>query len=227
MQLQSLHRYERKMLVENIDRHWLRSLVFSHPAAFHECYPTRTINNIYLDTLKLDNFWDSINGANLRFKTRIRWYGKIEGKVEAILQRKYRNNSTSQKNEIKLEPLEIIDGDLWNKWFKNVCSNNSQIAQILDFTEFPTLINQYQRDYFLSACGRYRLTIDFNTKYLSQRHSDRINLTRYLPIPPYIILEIKYSRFDDVEVHRISEWFPFRVTKSSKYNTGIANYTPM
>ena len=81
-------------------------------------------------------------------------------------------------------------------------------------------MNRYHRRYYVSRDGKFRLTLDTNmafhrvgglTKRLARRRVDHRN----------VIVELKYGVDEDVAASRVSGFFPFRVTKSSKYVQGI------
>lgn len=66
-------RYERKFTVQGLALSEILALVRRHPAAFREAYPPRMVNNVYFDTPGLNNYYDHVNGAPNRIKTRVRW----------------------------------------------------------------------------------------------------------------------------------------------------------
>ena len=81
-------------------------------------------------------------------------------------------------------------------------------------------MNNYHRRYFVSRDGRFRLTLDTKMAYyriaetsnwMAHRQSDQRN----------VILELKYGIEDDAAASKVSTFFPFRITKSSKYVQGI------
>ena len=83
-----------------------------------------------------------------------------------------------------------------------------------------TLLNRYTRKYYQSKDKKYRITIDSNMKYvqLSHLYNSYLNeLVDYL----HNILELKYDKDDDEGARIITNHFLFRMTKSSKYVTGI------
>ena len=84
----------------------------------------------------------------------------------------------------------------------------------------PTLLNTYLRSYFISADGRFRLTVDrtmnfhsFNARNLPHRQAVKDDA---------VILEIKYEAEDDHDyLSWISQRLPFRLGKNSKYVNGL------
>ncbi|MBL4650842.1 MAG: hypothetical protein JKY03_14010 [Aureispira sp.] len=47
------------------------------------------------------------------------------------------------------------------------------------------------------------------------------NFNRYLHRDPVVIVELKYDREDEKDLHRITRFLPFRLSKNSKYVNGI------
>ena len=81
-------------------------------------------------------------------------------------------------------------------------------------------MNRYMRKYFLSFDKKYRITIDFNQAFyrlsnntLLRKHVDQNN----------VILELKYDSHNDDDARYITNNFPFRLSKNSKYVNGVHN----
>jgi hypothetical protein len=73
----------------------------------------------------------------------------------------------------------------------------------------------------VSIDRRYRITIDTEMEFRI------VNDRSYSHIRSYkeerlLIVELKYDKDDDVEAHRIVGRLPFRLTKHSKYVSGLA-----
>ena len=69
-------RFERKFLVSRLRPFDIEHLVKLHPSMFNEIFHPRFVNNIYLDSHSLRNYWDNVCGSSQRQKVRIRWYNK-------------------------------------------------------------------------------------------------------------------------------------------------------
>ena len=60
---------------------------------FYKAHPDRYINNIYFDTVNLDNNWDNVAGNSKRMKIRVRWYNDLFSNISnPILEFKLKNN---------------------------------------------------------------------------------------------------------------------------------------
>ena len=84
----------------------------------------------------------------------------------------------------------------------------------------PTLINRYQRKYFLSLDQKFRLTIDDHLEYFPVSSPEQLS-SGGLKDSLSMIMELKYSPIYQLESNNITQEFPFRVIKNSKYVRGI------
>jgi len=228
------YRFERKFRLTNISAQELEDLVKCHPAFFAEEHPPRAVNNIYFDSLHLDSFADNVEGFTHRRKIRIRWYGQLFGNIEnPVLECKIKQGLVGKKQrfpfpafsvevpfnaQVLLDGLKQINLDSFGMQLKN--EQEKQRLQLVLAAVNPTLLNHYQRKYFCSADKRYRLTIDTDLCYYPLQGYTNHFLH---PISEnyHIIMELKYSSDLDNQADHIVNFFPFRVTKSSKYVNGI------
>lgn len=224
---QNPRRRERKFLIENVDAFWIRSLIRLHPAGFRTAFENRFINNIYFDTLNFDAFREGVDGLAQRIKTRIRWYGNLEGEVEPCLQKKIRDNLDGLKDEWNLSKISITPDRFWKDALKDFEHDLTPQRRHLLHGLSPTLINRYERSYYVTACGNFRLTIDQHLEYFDQNASSKINTRRRVTSHPYLIVELKYDPVHDTTAHDIASWFPFRMSRSSKYKTGLCSGVPL
>jgi hypothetical protein len=215
-------RFERKYFIFNMNRVFLENIVMKHSAFFSEIFHERYINNIYFDFLNFNNFKDNIDGNMYRTKYRIRWYGDMLTKIETpVLELKIKKGLVGTKESYKLNQFELEKGiDILKiRNLIKVSKINSNVKfSLLD--QIPVMLNRYKRKYYVSNDKKFRITIDdeqsfykinrFNNSFLNS-HKDLNN----------VIVELKYDKQNESEVNQITNEFPFRVTKSSKYARGI------
>jgi len=84
----------------------------------------------------------------------------------------------------------------------------------------PVLLNSYQRSYFGTFDGKFRITIDWNLNYLSLLNGN--SFRKYQHKENGVVVELKYDESLDNATDRIMQYLPFRQTKSSKYVNGIS-----
>ena len=215
-------RYERKFYIEELQTEEIEFMLKFHPIMFKEIHHERFVNNIYFDSFNLMHYFDNIDGISRRLKVRIRWYGNLLGFVKnPTLELKLKHNLHVGKILYPLKPF-ILDKnfsiDVIRKVFKE--SSLHDILQ-LNLKELGfSLLNRYKRKYFLSSNRKYRVTIDTNMQiYALSPHQNNFlyKLTDYSAI----ILELKYNDPHDKFVERITNYFPLRISRSSKYVEGV------
>jgi len=215
-------RYERKFLLAAHSEKQVECVVKRHRAIMREIFEERYINNLYLDSPNLESYYDNVHGVKNRTKFRIRWYGELLGLVESpVLEIKAKQDLLGQKVSFALKPFEL------NHEF-----STAMLHEVVRGSDIPkdiqhrllsfevTLLNRYRRKYFQSADHRFRMTIDKDLEFcrmsvLSNRFLNRCFDHRH------VILELKYAATELDGLAMFSREFPFRVTKSSKYVSGI------
>ena len=189
---------------------------------FKEIYSKRFINNIYFDTIGLKYFYDNIDGSMNRLKVRLRWYGRLFGKVgNPQLEFKIKEGLSGKKETYRVKPFLFEKGLISEKILEHIMTSNLRngVIEKLSYLE-PIIINRYQRKYFISSNKRYRITLDYNQSYCAFKgNQNLIPHTNSNELSS--ILELKYSIRDEDNIDQITNSFPFRLTKSSKYVNAI------
>ena len=218
-------RYEMKYSINEDAYFWLIDKIMSHPSFFNEIFHKRQINNIYLDTIELDNYHANLRGNQTREKTRIRWYGDLFQTIKKpALEIKRRFGLVGDKLIYPLNPIEISNQYYWQDIVESQKSSTNheqeELLVIIDKLSYqvPSIVNAYFRRYFLSANGKFRLTIDNEIKYFAT-NAGWINPSSIED--HHIIMELKYDLEDAKEAPYVSNYFPFRIIRNSKYVNGI------
>jgi SPX domain protein involved in polyphosphate accumulation len=142
----------------------------------------------------------------------MRWYGDLsENLREPVLEIKSKLNLQGEK---KLLPLPDCT---WQELPEQV---QAQLQiQFPDQSFQPSLVNTYERTYYRSMDGRFRLTVDSDMAFglwqpwrFDAPVKDQTNL----------VLELKYEAENDSTADEIASHLPLRVSKHSKYARGIA-----
>ena len=81
-------------------------------------------------------------------------------------------------------------------------------------------MNFYNREYYESFDTNFRATIDYGLHFFKLSPENNYQF-QSLELPGTTILELKYNQQHDDMVERVSNYFPFRMTKSSKYVSGM------
>ena len=209
-------RFERKYQISHLSKFAVEQAVRLHPAGFRKIFPNRQVNNIYFDTPDYQTCRANIEGSNQRKKFRLRWYGK---EVQTI------NNP---RFEIKIKHNELGRKEVFpfeNTHLKDLQQLTEKVNQQFSIYNFqfsifkPTLLNTYQRSYFGSSDGKFRITIDWNLQFYPPLN--QATFQQQPLIEKQVILELKYEEADDRLAESIFQYLPFRQTKSSKYVKGV------
>lgn len=209
-------RYERKYQITHLSKFAVEQAVRLHPAGFRKIFPNRQVNNIYFDTPDYQTCRANIAGNNQRKKYRLRWYGTDLTQItNPQLEIKIKHNELGRK-EVQSFP---------NYALTNLQKLTAEVNRHLSMTNFqvsifkPTLLNTYQRSYFGTSNGKFRITVDSDLQFYPPLHKSAFQQSPF--IEKKVILELKYEEVDDNLVSEILRYLPFRQTKSSKYVTGI------
>lgn len=223
--LQGESRYERKFRALGIEPGLIEAVIRSHPAAFREAHPPRSVCNVYFDTPGATFLSDHVNGELRREKIRLRWYGAAERIGSPVaLEIKAKCGAVTRKVRHILRD-EIAHGRLidWAALGRGAVGLPETLRARISALR-PALFNRYDRRYFLSRDGHYRLTLDTGLLFApppaapgapcirpgSERHED-----------PAVVLELKHDVALGAEAADVSSHIPFPISKNSKYVTGM------
>jgi hypothetical protein len=215
-------RYERKYLIPEDHKKRLNALLSVHPAGFCQAYPPRRVNSIYFDDPACTNWVHSEEGFFDRKKIRIRWYGPLQGEItEPRLEIKSKQGHLGSKDVFGL-PSFILGKILDVQEIVTLIRQAGIPERIQNMMRLytPSLLNSYQRSYLLSADHHFRLTIDEDMTYFALT-SKRMHLGNGLSDPDTAILELKYDQSMDQAAPAITNHWPYRQTRKSKYATGM------
>lgn len=216
------YRYERKFFVEELDVRQAIALIKLHPAMFAQIYPPRYINNIYLDSPLMENFFDNVDGIDARRKARVRWYHDLFRRVDdPVLEFKIKRGLMGTKAQYHF-PNFNFDMAFTRRVFKTAIQTSELPKNIMEYllSVEPVLVNRYLRWYFATPDRRFRVTVDTDLTFYHVNSFSNHFLQRQVDYRD-IIVESKYQREDDPQAERIAAAFPFRMTRSSKFVQGI------
>lgn len=203
-------RHERKYLINGRDINQISSWVRTHSQGFHQEHPPRIVNNIYFDTRDNSSFFGNASGANLRNKYWIRWYGENWGFLnQPVWEQKNKDAALSKKIQEQLPDLhqqELLP--FLKQW---------PLFEQLHLE--PVLCNRYYREYWLSFDGRFRLTLDAQLAFGRYSHLFEVPI---LYLPHVVVAEIKYKPENEHFIEEITQQWPFKLSRFSKFATGMA-----
>ena len=210
------YRYERKYVVPCHLEGNLASILRCSRFGFREIFTERTVNNLYFDTPLFRFFHENVQGVSDRMKVRIRWYGDRLSEGRCRLEIKRRNGLVGTK---EVHQLILKSGELMEFGLLKRLDLPGGLSYGLSELR-PTLLNRYKRRYFLSADGRYRVTLDHELRYSTP---SALGCPGCMGSPDAMsVLELKYDCDADPGAAAMASEWPFSLSKKSKYVTGMA-----
>lgn len=220
------YRYERKFVAQHFSRGQTEAIVKQNNAFFTPVFHPRKVNNIYFDTPGLDCFFDNLFGNENRWKVRIRWYDELFGKINApILEFKLKNGLVGTKKSFPLPGFELVKKDFNGAIFKELFQKADLPEDVLGRISGlqPVLVNTYSRSYFSSLNKKFRITIDDDLEYYHLRPTWN-DFHFVFREKPKTVLELKYDEDLNAEAEKITNQFPFRLDKNSKFVAGMSYF---
>lgn len=203
-------RYERKFPSSVLSASALEQLVLGHPAGFQKTYPDRQVNNVYFDTPGWRTFHENLAGVSRRTKYRLRWYGSATGLIE-----KARFELKKKENLLGTKIIYPVGEKIS---FEEVIDIPATLPVLQANLLLPTLVNSYERAYYESADGRFRLTIDQNLQCSSFEARSWANRRFSGDLR---VVELKYQQQDDERLDEFTQYWPLRLHRFSKYVMGM------
>lgn len=217
------YRYERKFRVEDLMPFQVKALIKQHPRLFHAPYPPRYVNNLYMDTLDMRNYFDNIEGAMHRRKVRVRWYGEPFGEIaHPILEVKVKDGLVGTKHSFPLATFSI-DRKFNNRIYQR-CLSESNLSSEMRFGLHGlrmVLFNRYYRHYYATHDGAFRITMDTQMTFYRVNGQLGNQFTHRQTNAKDVVVELKYEIEREPQANRVASFFPFRMTRNSKYVQGI------
>ena len=217
---ESGYRFERKFFISHCSGHEVENMIKQHPSIFSEIFHQRFVNNIYFDSFNLNNYRDNMAGSSKRLKVRIRWYGELFGHIEKpVLEIKLKQGLLGKKIPFPLRALKLDKTNNFLGLVNYIDDSNGYMKTVMKSLN-PTLLNRYSRKYYQSGDGHYRITVDTDQVFYRINNYDNLFLNK-MTDDINVILELKYNQEHDTAADRVTNHFPFRVTRSSKYVNGL------
>jgi SPX domain protein involved in polyphosphate accumulation len=215
-------RYEIKYAIPWNEQHGVRAWVRGHGCGFRAAYPARRVNSIYFDSPDFECLQVGLAGMADRCKLRLRWYGATLRPESAVLERKQKHGGVGRKLSRTCQGPFDLPGLRHRTLVHRIARNDlGPLAPTLATYCLPVLFNHYLREYYVTADGRVRLTLDSALTFYNQVHSSAFNGRWAEPQVEVMVVELKAAREDEELVARIANDYAFRATAFSKFATGL------
>ncbi len=216
-------RYEIKMVFEEQRLAETRSWVLAHSEAFQVAYPPRQVNNLYFDTYQYDLLQQHLNGIAERSKLRFRWYGDNWQIKSGQLEIKRKQAQLGNKVIFPVQAKLDFENQDWDTLLDALKSTLPAEGRFLLDGMRPSLINQYQREYYVSMDGVLRVTLDFGLRAFSQSFGLSPNTLSPQPLRNEMVIEMKAPKESHQRLADALSAFPLYTQQNSKYLLGMEN----
>lgn len=222
------YRYEQKFVFQQKSIVFVKGIVETHQADFHEIFKERKVNNIYFDTPELDFYSDHKENKAIRLKIRIRWYGDTFGQVlHPILEFKIRDGDLRIKKSYTLPEFNIetgVEAKQLNEVLAKANLPDDIYNEVKDLE--ARLLNTYKRRYYRSFNSHYRFTIDHKLEFIKFLVHQNPFLNKEID-SDNVILELKFAPEFIKEAYSILENLPIQSNVFSKYVYGMEKLYPL
>jgi hypothetical protein len=192
------------------------------PACFVEPFPARWVNNVYFDTYDYLAFRDNLSGASQRHKLRYRWYGESALPGPGTVEVKCKRNFYGWKLRYPVRELPCREGDRWREIRRQIAAQLPAEGRMwLEANPQPVIINRYYRRYLVTHDQKVRATIDTRASVYDQRYNPSPSVRRPANVPNVLVVELKFERSERERASRLVEGLPLRVSRHSKYVSGV------
>lgn len=215
-------RHEVKFAAYSTDYAALRHWLHMQPAGFRCAYPDRCVNNIYFDTWDYRAYAENLAGVSERTKLRYRWYGDSIGPAQGTLEVKQKRNHFGVKHRFVLPHAPYKPGDDWPTIRATIRDAITPSGHLwFDQNPLPVMLNRYTREYFQTADGKIRATIDTEQQVYDQRFGREPNFDRRVIMQDTLVVEFKFAREDRQLAVELLATIPLRVGRHSKYMNAV------
>ncbi len=212
-----MSRYEIKLVGRRIDLHRIRANLRLLPAALAELHPERTVQSVYFDTPDGQALADNLAGIAARQKLRVRWYGDAVHGVAAQLECKRRHGVLGDKPLFEVAGPLAVEGVPRRAFAAAVRAQVPLTARGLLCGQEPVQWIWYRREYFGSADGRLRITLDRDLGAADLRYGTTVSRLRPTPLPECVVVEVKAAAADEAAVQEWLQAVPLRPSRCSKF----------
>jgi hypothetical protein len=210
-------RHELKLVADEAALGEVRMALRLDRAGIRILYPPRLVQSLYLDTTFQRSLEANLAGLSERSKLRLRWYGASASSVRATLEHKRRENSLGWKESVALTGELDVAGTERHAFLTEVRRRVPAGWNLCLAGLEPAQWVRYQREYFTSADGRVRLTLDRELACFDQRRLARLSARERSATPRVVVLELKCAPEHHDVARAIVGRLPMPLGRCSKF----------
>jgi hypothetical protein len=179
------------------------------------------VRSVYFDDAGLSCCHANLSGLASRRKLRVRWYDTPLPGSLFFVEVKWRENQITGKRRWQIETGQPLTEFTYREISRQIAECVGEGERILawQLTE-PVAIVEYQREHFVSSCGDFRFTLDYELRFTDQTCRNRISTGFATEATGLVVIEAKCPPGRDGELRRLLHPLAPRITSSSKYVLG-------
>lgn len=185
------------------------------------------VHSLYIDSDRLQLYWDTINGNKNRYKLRLRYYSTHpDAPVFFEVKRRYNNTIAKQRGGVRQECVPLLLSGQLPQQEHLVSKNPNGLVALQTFCHLahdihakPRVHIYYMREAYVSDDDQVRVTIDrrvFGDANLDHSITTEMKDPRRA-FPNDVILELKFT-------NRFPDWFRELVRIFGVMQCGAAKY---
>jgi hypothetical protein len=210
-------RCEVKLVAADTDRARVLAQLRLLPGLLRPLYPSRTVQNVYLDTHEDLALEENLAGISQRHKLRLRWYGESSELVHGQLEWKRRENGFGDKELFALASAVTFEGATRTAFWRALHDQAPPHWQQRLRGREPAQWIRYRRDYLAGRSSDLRITVDSDLRASDQRFCFTLSRRHATPLPALLIVEIKAPRSAQPAIERWLQHVDLQPGKCSKF----------
>lgn len=210
-------RYEVKFVCEEPAHARVLAELHLLPQALRRQHGARVVQSIYYDTPGRAALEDNLAGVADRQKLRFRWYGEETRTVRGQLELKRRRGDVGDKLTCPIDVPVAVEGSPRTAFARAVWTASPPEWRERLHGHEPVLWTRYVREYFVTAGGAVRVTVDRGLLAFELRLDPVLSCRRALPLPRILIVEVKADAAHATELTELVQALPLLRSKCSKF----------
>ncbi len=216
-------RYEVKAACRSLDLPRVRTELQLMSCGLRPLHATRTVQSLYFDTDAGRAVGENLAGISDRRKVRLRFYGEDTDVVQAQLEVKERRAGLGSKRVAKLPPGLRVQGAETSRFPASVLAHFDGTAEECAWWADQLRAHRtaqwirYRREYWETAAGNVRVTLDSKLEAFDLRYAARINDRAPSPLPAVAVIECKAAASARAAVEALVHALPLSVGRCSKF----------
>ncbi len=218
-------RTEKKYTFNQVDKNSVRDWLLGSALGFKEVFHKREVNSIYFDSHDYFCYEENLSGVSKRSKARLRWYNHIDPlSSKATFEMKVKSNHLGNKlsHQFNFKDLNLTSSS------HNLIIQLRNLLPIemlpyFDTYSEPSLLVNYQREYYEDIQKKVRVTIDDEIIFSRPGYENFFSMNdNQKVVMSHGVLEVKIENASEAEWKKMFfSNYLIGAGRHSKYAIGI------